>query len=108
MDRENNNKSEYNKRIQMLERLKQEVLELTSRTTNDFEEKMQQPFRFLDEKDNNESNSVSSQGKSFTKATAAGRAMSDQERGYTSAIMLGIMSFIIELAFLAIAFFMYQ
>lgn len=42
-------------------------------------------------------------------STAAGRyTVPEQERGYASAIMLGIMTFVIEILFLTITFFMYR
>ncbi|MCI8445811.1 MAG: hypothetical protein HFG15_05155 [Bacilli bacterium] len=45
--------------------------------------------------------------KSFTKATAIGRAMSEnREQGYVSALMLGVISFIVEILFLAIMFWL--
>lgn len=56
-----------------------------------------------------EGNGLASKSHRKSLATAAGRAMvPEQERGYASAVMLGIMTFLIEIAFLAITFFMYQ
>lgn len=45
-------------------------------------------------------------GNSFTKATPVGRAMTDREQGYVNALMLGVISFVVEILFLAIMFWM--
>lgn len=113
LDQKNNSNiaNERYERLQMLAALKQAVLESTSRTEQDMMESANSDM-FMNE-ELSESSGYESGGKSLTKSTIAGKMMaeptkSEQERGYTSAIMLGMMSFIIEVIFLAITFFMYQ
>lgn len=119
MEEKNNNISSAEARAQMLAELKRAKAILTSTyqsENNDVTSTEEHKVNLFDDMisehnslyaEEGEQRSNNSHRKSL--ATPAGRAMvSPEERGYTSAIMLGIMTFFIEVAFLAITFFMYR
>lgn len=66
----------------------------------------------IDYSNNDADNAFGSETKSYTKSlsTGVGRAMTDNTRqsGFSSALMLGIISFIFEALFLALAIFIYM
>lgn len=106
-------------RAQMLAELKRAKAILTSTYQSESENTIypeNSNFDFLDDMNSEQysledgaGNGLANKSHRKSLATAAGRAMvPEQERGYASAVMLGIMTFVIEIAFLAITFFMYQ
>lgn len=110
--------NEREKRIAIYEQLKKELETLTGRTSmsdmNYSTEDIQSTLTdgIFSEEDTPMSN-TSSRGHALTKSTVAGRMTADtysqpQQRGYASALMLGMISFILEAIFLAVAFLMYK
>lgn len=103
---------EIQQRKALLQQLKQQVEEATGRAqeyNNMFFGSQYSNENSIPNgsQDNYESTEAGNdRGNSFTKATAIGRAMADQEQGYVSALMLGVISFIVEVLFLAIMFWM--
>lgn len=111
--------SASDKRAQMLADLKRAKAILTSTYQSESEDTIyaeSSNFNFLDDMSveprtlvEGEGNGLASKSHRKSLATTAGKSMvPEQERGYASAIMLGIMTFVIEIAFLAITFLMYQ
>lgn len=97
---ENFEKSERQKRIDELEKLKQELLILTSQNDNNSN---------FNENDNaNTNNRSQDKGKSFSLSTSVGRKMSNEESGFSNVFMLAIISLVCELIFLGIAFLIYR
>ena len=52
--------------------------------------------------------SSNSKGIAKTYATAVGRKMADRENGFSNAFMIGLLSLFFEVAFLILAFIIYQ
>lgn len=91
--------SERQKRIDELEKLKQELLTLTNQNdTNNFSGNDKA----------NTNNQSQYKGKSFSLSTSVGRKMSDKESGFSNVFMLAIISLACELIFLGIAFLIYR
>lgn len=108
MEEQNNNyrsSEEREMRKNALLELKKEILALTDRhQMNDFNgEPENQVFNSTEN-----SGVDNTRGHSKVKATTAGRLMNDKDYGYVNALMLGLISFIMEILFLGIAFLLFQ
>lgn len=101
-------KSEREKRIEKLQALKEEYLKLISQ--NDLGTNMAESDNSVTAQDTNTpgKNNANTRGVTKTYATAVGRKMADRENGFSNAFMIGLLSLFFEVAFLVLAFILYQ
>lgn len=101
-------KSEKEKRIEELRALKAEYLRLTSQ--NATEQNRSESENSVNAQNTNTTGKENANTRGFTKtyATAVGRKMADRENGFSNAFMIGLLSLFFEVAFLVLAFILYQ